>query len=171
MKNRIISIIIIIISLLGIIDSIYLTLTHYQIIETDVCGLSPNFNCNTLNTGEYSTIDGIINFFLGTHYYLPIPCALLSSLVFIVILFSGISIYINKSWSLGFWTVSPAVLILFSRILLIVSAMFGIFLLFVQGYLVRIWCMLCILLDSFIFINLTLMWMIRARDEHTESIQ
>ena len=174
-----------VLSLLGIADALYLAYAHYKPGAADFCDIKPDFDCDIVNTSEFSTIDGIINFLFNTDYYIPIPMAGLSFMVFLLLFIISLILYCNKvnafesggkipknllqKLSFFFYSVINIFLILFPpmlmikicRLILFFSAIFGIFLLYIQGSILMTWCLMCIILDVIIFSSLITVMLIR----------
>jgi uncharacterized membrane protein len=60
MKTKSLLQIIIFLSVIGILVSIYLTLTHFNpALGSEVCGIEPGTGCSAVNTSEYSVVFGV----------------------------------------------------------------------------------------------------------------
>ena len=161
-KHSILIAAIILFSLLGIADSIYLGIAHYIPSTVDFCsGLKGGFECDVVNTSEYSTIDGVINFILGTELYIPVPFALLSIFLFAFIIITAVFIYKKLSISIFRLNITYIHLTLLCKILLIVSLFFGLFLIYTQAKLIMAWCLLCIILDTLILSVNIAFWLLK----------
>lgn len=57
-------------SILGLIDSIYLTISHYTTIVTLACPETSFINCQKVTTSSYSTIGGIPLVLLGLLFFI-----------------------------------------------------------------------------------------------------
>ncbi len=148
----------IILTFMGIVDSLYLTHAHYNPNALGWCDISPEFNCDIVNRSEFSTLDGTINFFLGTYYDFPVSNALLSAFVFSLLFTVGVMLYLKMSWKLTLKQIRYTALIILG-----VSALFGLFLIYVQHVLLMTWCVLCITLDFIIFASLFCLWMVKIK--------
>lgn len=155
---------------LGVVDGLYLTYAHYKPGAADFCGIKPNFDCDIINTSEFSTVDGIINFFLSIKLELPVPMGLLSALLFFG-LFAA-SIFVYKDFVIRFTiakvkiNVTPGLILHFTWMLLLAAMLFGLFLIYVQANILKMWCLLCVALDVIIFSTLVVVWrIIRKRGE------
>lgn len=149
----------IIVSVLAILVSSYLLYTHYSKEETKWCNITEGFNCDIVNKGEYSTIDGPINHILGTYLNIPIPNALISILVFLFILISSMFIYKNKP----LYNISTKKLLKVIKILLIISFIYALYLVYIEAYVLMTWCILCLALDILIILALISVFLIEVK--------
>ncbi len=168
-KTKSLAIILFLISLLGIIDSGYLTYAHYKPGAADFCSIKPDLDCDLVNQSEFSTVDGVINFLFSKEYYIPVPMAVLSSTVFLLLFISTLIIFGNissgddNSSIRRFLNHISGHLLRFCGVLLLISTSFGMFLIYVQASILKTWCILCILLDLLIFSSLAIVWMITKK--------
>lgn len=110
-----------IIGILGIMDAGYLTYEHFQ--PSDVCPLHGGIiNCQKVNASQYAVIWNIPVAVLGLAYYLGL------SLIFFYLLFKN----------------NRAEVLVLLLVLAIVSAVFSIWLLYVQLALIGYLCTYCI---------------------------
>jgi uncharacterized membrane protein/protein-disulfide isomerase len=138
--------IVVIIALIGLADAIYLSISHYR-VYTDIgyksiCAISKAINCDTVSQSPYAVLFGLPVALWGVIGYV---------LVLLLLLFSR-----NKTadricvWSLIFW-------------ITLVFSCSSVVLALVSTYLVRSYCILCIVTYG---INLSLLysaWIIRRR--------
>ncbi len=161
-KHSAIILTIILLSFLGIADSIYLGVAHYIPSTVDFCsGLKGGFDCDLVNTSEYSTIDGVINFLLGTKLHMPVPFALLSIFLFVFIIITTVFIYKRLSISIFKLKITYIHLANLCKFLLIFSLFLGLFLIYTQARLIMAWCLLCIILDTIILSVNIAFWLLK----------
>ena len=125
----------IIISILAIIVSIYLTFLHYSSSST-FCNISEGLNCDVVNKSIYA------EFPPGS----GIPVAILGLLTFIVILIVVLKIKNNKE----LFYLSPKEISNYLFYLSIISILFAIYLLIIEAFFLLTFCILCIILDILI---------------------
>ncbi|PIN77597.1 hypothetical protein COV16_06670 [Candidatus Woesearchaeota archaeon CG10_big_fil_rev_8_21_14_0_10_34_8] len=140
----------IVLAALGFTDSLYMSYLHYAPGSTEWCKLSPEFDCDIVNKSYFSTIDGTINYALGTYFNIPIPNAILGAFVFAFLFTAGIYIYKGKT----LFGITPKKLVYTCRTLLVISILYGVFLMYVQKYLLMSWCIFCLILDAVIFFSM-----------------
>lgn len=138
--------ILIIVSTLALLVSSYLLYMHYSREEVKWCIIGEAFDCDAVNKGAYSTIDGSLNHILGTYFYIPIPNALLSMLVFLFIIIGSTFIYKNKL----LFGISPKILFKTIKVLLILGLIYALFLIYIEAYVLMAWCIFCLVLDVLI---------------------
>jgi|TARA_B100001971_G_C17922011_1_gene398264 uncharacterized membrane protein len=142
--------ILVIVSFLALIVSAHLLYLHYSSEDSYFCNLDNLSGCNVVNKSVYSTTDGVINNILGTHINFPFPTALLSLLVFAFIFAGSYSLYQDKS----FFKISRKKLITYFQFLLVISLIYALFLIYIEAYVLNVWCVFCLVLDVLILISL-----------------
>lgn len=113
----------------GFADSVFLTYEHYNLSST-FCPVNPWINCLAVTTSKYSEIWGIPLAFLGTIYY---------SIVFFFLTRK------NKMFNHFFILASS------------IGAIFSIYLIYIQAFLIGLFCIYCLLsaFTSFLIFGLT----------------
>ncbi|NNF98294.1 MAG: thioredoxin domain-containing protein [Desulfobacteraceae bacterium] len=133
--------------LIGIIDSVYLSISHFR-IYTDIgyesfCSITKTLNCDSVSLSEYSILLGIPIPIIGIFGY---------SFLLLLLLFSGLK-YKNKKkamWSLIFITASS-------------YCFFSIYLSIVSWLIINSYCIMCILNHAINFFMAYLSWLILRR--------
>ncbi len=78
-------------SVLAILVSVYLAYQHFSIEPSKWCNIGASFSCDIVNKSEFSTLDGVFNLFLKIifdrdfYWYFPIPNAIISTLIFLLL--------------------------------------------------------------------------------------
>ena len=159
-------------SFLGMVDGIYLTYAHYMPGAADFCGIKPNFDCDVINTSAYSTMDGIINDLFSIKLYFPVPMGLLSALLFFGLFSASVFVYKDFVFKFKMIKITPGLVLHLSWLLLLVTMLFGFFLIYVQAEILKMWCLLCIALDIIIVSTLVTVWaIIRKRRKLRRALQ
>lgn len=150
-------IIIITITIAGLANAIYLSVSHYR-IYTDIgyqsfCALSRLINCDTVSQSPYSI-------FLGV----PVPVWGIVGYGFFLILlmFSGLPDAQRKR----LWTLLFLISICFT--------IFSLFLAFISAYMIKSYCIMCILSQAVNLFLLYFTWLVRNRfrcEPFTEAIE
>jgi uncharacterized membrane protein len=142
-----------IISLLAMTVSFYLLYLHYD-GGSGFCDFTESFNCYSVNTSVYSQLEGVVNYVFGSSFSLPIPTALLSIIVFLFIFLSSFSLYKEKR----FFGISEFKLIKILKILFLISLAYALFLLYIEAFVLKVWCVFCLILDGFIVLGTVLIF-------------
>ena len=140
--------ILVVASFLALLVSAYLLYTHYSSETSSWCNLGESLNCDIVNKGEYSTIDGPLNLVLGTYLNIPVPNALVSILVFLIILALAVALRRGTSW----YGLAPAQMLALVRSLLGLSILYALFLVYIEAYVLYTWCIVCLVLDAVIVV-------------------
>ena len=137
---------VIMITVIGLIDSIYLSVSHYRVYTNigykSFCAISRAINCDTVSQSSYSI-------------FLNLPVAVWGAigygfLLLCLLLAGSKSAAKKRMWSIVFWT--SLVFTCYSLILALIST-----------YLIRSYCIMCIVSYG---VNLSLLyyaWIIRRR--------
>lgn len=123
-------------AVIAIIDAAYLLFLHYSSSSSAFCDISPSLSCGIVNKSAYSEIFGI-------------PLALLGILTFLAIFALSISIARGRVPSRSAKGRARAILLI-----LALSAIFSLYLIYVQAVLLLSFCTLCLFLDALIFASL-----------------
>lgn len=116
---------ILIASAVGMALSAYLTANHYRVASTGFCTIGPGYSCDVVNTSSYSEILGM-------------PVALIGFLGFAIV-FSLAFLETYTTYELPL--VDPASVIV---ILSVLGVGFGIYLTYVELFILRTICLLCV---------------------------
>ena len=124
-----------ILALIAMIDAAYLTFLHFAPSGSSFCDIGPGFSCGIVNKSEFSEVLGV-------------PVASLGFLTFLIIFILSTKIARGRKES---QKVKYAKWILF---LLSISAIFSVYLIYVQAVFLLSFCILCLFLDLIIFTSL-----------------
>ena len=142
-SNKVFLIIIIIISILGILLSSYLTSLHYKPSISKFCIFGEHFDCDVVNKSAYSKLFGI-------------PVAILGGLTYLLFLITAVLLLKNYDFTkIGKLidepiTTKTAYYFLFA--LAIISLGFSIYLTYLEAYIIKAYCIFCLISFSFIII-------------------
>jgi len=151
--------------IIGIVTSVYLLYLHLSQEESAFCTIGESFSCSEVNKGPYSNLDGI-SYLLSVHYNLPLPLIEIDekhiildfvtanaflgfftlSFVFVLTIFMNkkkkylwIKPEKQKAWLLG---------------IMIFSVSYGLYLIFIQHFILKTYCTFCLLLDAVLITSL-----------------
>jgi vitamin-K-epoxide reductase (warfarin-sensitive) len=119
-RNRILFGLVAVLSLVGVVDSGLALQRHYAKSETNFCDFSQNFSCDIVNRSEYSTILDIPVAGIGVAGY---------GALFLLSTFRR-SRPETPNWLLA---------------LAIAGLAFALYLTYVEAYLLKTWCILCVI--------------------------
>ena len=135
-------------SLIGVIDSIYLSISHYRnyadIGYSSFCAISKSINCDTVSQSSYSILLGI-----------PVP--LWGVMGYGAILVLLILAWKNRHYHLPLWSLLFVISLGFS--------LYSVILAFISGYFIRSYCIMCLLTYGINLLLLFYTWVIRKRFE------
>jgi vitamin-K-epoxide reductase (warfarin-sensitive) len=119
-RNRILFSLVAALSLMGVVDSAVALQRHYAKSETNFCDFSQNFSCDIVNRSEYSAI-------------LDIPVAGI-----------GVAGYAALFLVSTFWRSRPETP---NQLLALAIGgfAFALYLTYVEAYLLKTWCILCVI--------------------------
>lgn len=139
-RNRILFLLVAILSLVGVVDSGVALQRHYAKSATELCDFNQKFNCDVVNRSEYSTIQGI-------------PVAAI-----------GIAGYAALFLLSTFWKSRPQTP---NRLLgvAIVGLAFALYLTYIEAYELMTWCILCLISLALILLITLLSVAIKFRRE------
>jgi uncharacterized membrane protein len=120
-----------VIALAGVAVSSFSLYHHFSRSKTSFCDIGESFNCDLVNRSVYSTVLGV-------------PVALIGILGYLLIL--GLAtVYREKAET-------PAILIIVSA----GGLGFAVFLTYIEAYVLRAWCILCLTSLALIFASVVL---------------
>lgn len=159
MRNRLL-ILLLLFSMLGLLDSTYLTYIHYNISGNNFCALAGNFECNVVSQSTYSEITGILSLF-GIRLIIPLPVSVMGIIYFLIMFVIIISIHLKKP--IFNIRISKKELKQYAFILSLCGMAFGLFLIYVQAFVLKAWCLFCLILDLILFSMLIIISVIRKQ--------
>ncbi len=143
-QNRLLFVLIAVLSLVGLVLSAVSLQRHYAKSETDFCDFTQKFNCDIVNRSEYSEIVGIPVAGIGVAGYAAL--FLLST----------------------FWksrSETPTRLLVAS----IAGMVFALYLTYVEAQKLKTWCILCLGSQGAIFLIMVLSAVVKFRAPRNES--
>lgn len=137
-RNRILFLLVAILSLAGLVDSAIALQRHYAKSATELCDFSQKFSCDIVNRSEYSTIQGI-------------PVAAIGIAGYAVLFFLSTLCKLRPQ--------TP------NRLLgaAIVGLAFALYLTYIEAYQLMTWCFLCLVSLLLIFLITTLSVVVKLR--------
>lgn len=138
--------VVVVLALIGLADSIYLSLSHYR-IYTDIgyssfCAISKSINCDTVSQSSFSILLNV-----------PVPIwGVLGYVVFSMLLYKA---WMQRHRQKDGWSLLQAISLLF--------CLYSTILAFISTYYVHSYCIMCILSYGVNFLLLFYTWMIRKR--------
>lgn len=173
--RRFIFIVLFILLSFGILDALFLTYLHLSPDSSRFCGAG-EFNCDIVNKGAYSTIDGF-SYFLVMDLGVSAPIidltgrngvldlllsnAFLGALVLSLVLF--LVICFKKEKHIG--ELSPVGMLRLSRWLLFIGVMYGAYLFYIQKVILKTYCLYCLTLDVVLLLSLILLMLLNGKGE------
>jgi len=131
MLRRRLMVVVAVIALAGVAVSSFSLYHHFSRSKTSFCDIGESFNCDLVNRSVYSTVLGV-------------PVALIGILGYLLIL--GLAtVYREKAET-------PAILVIVSA----GGLGFALFLTYIEAYVLRAWCILCLTSLALIFASVVL---------------
>ncbi len=165
MKQKILLIILFSLSFLALVDSSVITYLHYSPSSSSLCNFGANFDCGVVSHSVYANIDNVFYFLavdLGLSFpiiTIAIPVAVMGILVFLLIKTGILHIWHGKS--IGKF--SPSHMLWVIRGILIFATVYGLWLIYIQKYVLRTYCVYCLVLDLLIWLSLITSFMIKDK--------
>ena len=141
-------------SILGILNSLYLTYLHYTGEKSTICDQFSSFKCEMVNTSVFSEMTGILGYF-GIRIYLPIPMSVIGLGFFALISTISLIILTGKMKKMK----KKLTDLLF--IMSVMGTLFGLFLMYIQEFVLMAWCLFCLIMDIIIFSTLILSYFLK----------
>jgi len=139
-KKRTLGIILLVLSLIGVGLTVYLTYQHFKVDESAFCNFNDYLNCDIVNKSEYSEFAGI-------------PVSIMGMVAYVVFFIYSIGLLKSARWaqrSTGLMTVFGGVSLLISLVLTYIE--------FFVLYAVCIFCLSQQFVILFIFLLLLSLW-------------
>ncbi len=158
-----------VILVLGMLISLFLISEHFAVVDSDFCSFGGSFDCGSVNKSPYANLDGIF-YLLAVDFGFNISIVdikginwffdLITSnafLGFLVLLLLFIMFYSYKTKK-NFLFIKYNKILLWMRNILIFSFIYGMYLLLVQHFILKTYCLFCLGLDVVIILSLILVW-------------
>jgi len=164
--------------IIGMLSALFLVYEHFSATASKYCTFGESFDCGIVNKSPYANLDGI-SYLLTIDFNLPIPLIDISSINWFFDLITS-----NALW--GFLTL---LLILLLRTkfknkkllwiaqqkntkwvigLLIFGLIYGIYLFAIQQFILKTYCIVCLILDAAILFSLIIM--LRLKNEKQKRV-
>ncbi|HME87140.1 MAG TPA: vitamin K epoxide reductase family protein [Candidatus Nanoarchaeia archaeon] len=161
-KEELLLIVLFVLSFFAFVDGAYLTYLHYNPAASEFCNFGQSLNCDAVNKSPYSTLDNIFYFLavdLGISVpiiTISIPIAIMSLAVFLLIKIGIIHVWHKKS--IGWFTHRHIMRTI--QWTLFVSLLYGVWLIYIQKFILHTFCVFCLVLDFLILLSLITAWSI-----------
>lgn len=124
-----------VISFLGMLNSLYLTYLHFSSEANSFCNLGAEFNCEVVNSSSYSELFGVPIAFLGFTMFS---------------LLGLMTIYASENFD------KRKIIIQIISAMLFFGFIYSIYLVYIQKFVLKTYCTFCIVLDGLILLALIL---------------
>lgn len=134
MKRKGALILLLVLSVIGFLDAAYLTVKHYTEVPSTFCNINSVLSCDTVTQSIYSEVLGV-------------PVALMGGLFFLsgIIYFSYL-LKTNEPMRYGD-----------TLGLYVAGLSYGVYLIYVQHFILQSYCIMCLLLDSILLLSVLLL--------------
>lgn len=155
--------------ILGMLVSLFLTYEHFSPSASKFCTFGSSFDCGIVNKSPYATLDGI-SYLMTVDFGWNIPLINLTQygsfvellisnafLGFLTLVFLFFLLRAYKQNKKCLW-VSANKTLTWMRGILIFGVLYGFYLFLIQHFLLKTYCILCIVLDIVLIISLIIVW-------------
>ncbi len=149
--------------------SLFLVYEHFSDAPGEFCTFGSSFDCGIVNKSPYANIDGI-SYFLAVDLGMNFPVISLKEvhwaldlftsnafLVFILFVILFVMYYTYKSKK-DFLFIKNSRILLWEKGLIIFSIVYGLFLVYIQHFILKTYCIFCLSLDVILVLSLILIW-------------
>lgn len=136
--KRVINHIILVLSIIGIILSSYLTYVHYSGTDLDYCHFNESFDCDLVNKSSYAE-------FLG------IPVALGGLIMYLILLYY----VLGEEYNLKLHKIKDFKF--YIKLISTLGVLFTLYLMYIEAFVLESWCIFCIIHAAIIFIIFALL--------------
>lgn len=155
--------------LLGIAVSLFLVYEHFSPNASKFCTFGNYFNCGIVNKSPYANIDGVF-YFLVIDLGMKLPLLDISGKNFVLNLLTSDAFLgfvtliflflVLNNWrsDKGFLFVTKDKAVTWMRAISLIGILFGFYLLAVQHFILRTYCIFCIALDIILAILTLAFW-------------
>ena len=161
-----------IILVIGILLSLFLIYEHFATVASQLCSFGNSLDCHIVSKSPYANLDGIV-YLLVIDFGLNIPSVdikginwffdLITSnafLGFLTLVLLLIMFYFYRNQK-NFIFIRSHRLLLWMKGILIFGVLYGFYLLFVQHFILKYYCIFCLGLDLILVTFLILIWGIK----------
>ena len=159
--------------ILGMLDSAFLMYEHYAPAATSFCSFGEGVDCGIVNKSPYATLDGL-SYLLTIDYGLPIPLidiagihpileffTMNSTLGLITLLFIAFLLKLQKDKK-DFKFIKHEKIDLYVRGILGFGIFYGMYLVYIQHWIIKTWCPFCLVLDALLITLFLVHWKMRG---------
>ncbi len=153
----------------GMLLSLYLLYAHFVPEGNRLCTFGQMFNCDIANKSPYANLDGI-SYLLTIEFNLPLPLITIadthpildflttnSFLGFLTLLII-LTLVRRRYYSRDFMFIEYQKIQSWLRGITLFSVLYGVYLIFVQHYILKTYCIFCLALDLVLFSVFLLVW-------------
>jgi len=158
--------------LIGMLISLFLVYEHFSVGGSKFCNISEGFDCGIVNKSPYANLDGI-SYLLTIDFGLGIPLINISGinwffdlltsnafLGFLTLVFVFFLVRANYKKKDLFW-VSRKRNLKWLRGIVTFGVIYGGYLFWIQHFILKTYCILCIALDAVLVILLVTFWSVK----------
>lgn len=161
-----------IILIIGMLTSLFLLYEHFSPSASRFCSFGNSFDCGIVNKSPYANLDGIF-YLLTIDLGLPIPLIDISGLgvvfdfltanAFLGFLTLLFILLLIMAWRKGrnFLWIKNKNALKWARGVLILGVIYGFYLILVQHFILKTYCIFCLVLDLVLIASLILVWRIK----------
>jgi uncharacterized membrane protein len=159
---------------LGMLSSLFLVYEHFSPSSSTFCNFGKSFDCGIVNKSPYANLDGFF-YLLTIDFEVNIPTFYLSDvnwffdlltsnafLGFITLLFMSFLVFAYDK-SKGFLWVKETKVLSWLKALSLFGVIYGAYLIFVQHFLLKSYCIFCLFLDVILVSIMIIIWSIKGR--------
>mgnify|MGYP001611697474 CR=1 FL=1 len=155
--------------IIGMVISLVLLYEHFSPSEASFCTFGSQFDCNIVNKSPYANLDGI-SYFLTMDKGLSLPLIdlasqgwfldLITANAFLGFLTLFFVFGLTRSYQRkkDFLFVKNIHLLSWMKWILLFGVLYGLYLIYIQHYIIKSYCILCLSLDVVLIISLLLVW-------------
>ena len=167
-KKRVVALQILLV--IGMLVSLFLVYEHFSTKQSKFCTFDDSpFDCGIVNKSPYASLDGI-SFLLTLDFGLPIPLVQIDEIHWILDLLTGNAflgfltllfvffLIRAKQKEKGLWWIKEAHVQRWIAWLLTFGVLYGAYLFFIQHYILKIYCLFCLILDLILITACIIAW-------------
>jgi len=158
--------------ILGMLVSLFLTYEHFVPEASKFCTFGTSFDCGIVNKSPYANLDGL-SYLLTIDFGWNVPMInmtqygwfadLLTSNAFLgfltlLFLFLLLRAYLRKK---KFLWIQPTKALSWMQGILIFGVLYGFYLFLIQHFLLKTYCLFCLVLDIVLIVSLIIVWRLK----------
>jgi uncharacterized membrane protein len=142
-RLEIVTKILIFFAIIGLLVSLYMTWLHFKPAGKSFCSLNEQFDCDAVNKSVYAEIYGV-------------PVSLIGAVGYALFVFFGVLFVTGYDWSRVYRRLRAKHLNMLIITMAVAGFLFSLYLSYVQEFVLRTWCIMCIASFAIIVIILVL---------------